>query len=90
MKKIAIFRSSCTIYLKCIGMHNDARIFVAGHTGLLGSALARKLQNDGYRNIITRTHKELDLTNQLLSFFLLGVYILLQEDGAVLCGCGVR
>jgi len=45
-------------------MHKDAKIFVAGHTGLLGSALVRKLQNDGYRDIITRTHKELDLTNQ--------------------------
>ena len=45
-------------------MHKDARIYVAGHTGLLGSALVRKLKTDGYRNIITRTHKELDLTNQ--------------------------
>ena len=55
-------------------MHKDARIFVAGHTGLLGSALVRKLTNDGYRNIITQTHKELDLTDQLLSFFLSEVY----------------
>ncbi len=46
-------------------MHKDARIYVAGHTGLLGSALVRKLKTDGYRNIITRIHKELDLTNQL-------------------------
>ena len=45
-------------------MHKDARIFIAGHTGLLGSALVRKLKTDGYRNIIPRTHKELDLTNQ--------------------------
>jgi len=55
-------------------MHKDAKIFVAGHTGLLGSALVRKLKTDGYRNIITKTHTELDLTNQLLSFFLSGVY----------------
>ena len=45
-------------------MHKDAKIFVAGHTGLLGSALVRKLKTDGYRNIITKTHKKLDLTNQ--------------------------
>ena len=45
-------------------MHKDARIYVAGHTGLLGSALVRKLKTDDYRNIITKTHKELDLTNQ--------------------------
>jgi GDP-L-fucose synthase len=45
-------------------MHKDEKIFVAGHTGLLGSALVRKLKTDGYRNIITKTHNELDLTNQ--------------------------
>jgi len=45
-------------------MHKDEMIFVAGHTGLLGSALVKKLKTDGYRNIITKTHKELDLTNQ--------------------------
>jgi len=45
-------------------MHKDARIYVAGHTGLLGSSLVKKLKTDGYRNIITKTHKELDLTNQ--------------------------
>ena len=45
-------------------MHKDARIFVASHTGLLGSALVRKLKTDCYRNIITKTHTELDLKNQ--------------------------
>ena len=45
-------------------MLKDASIYVAGHTGLLGSALVRKLNTDGYSNIITQTHKELDLTNQ--------------------------
>lgn len=45
-------------------MHKDASIYVAGHTGLLGSALVRKLKANGYSNIITRTHKELDLMNQ--------------------------
>jgi GDP-L-fucose synthase len=45
-------------------MHKDAKIFVAGHTGLLGSVLVKKLKSDGYRDIITKLHKELDLTNQ--------------------------
>jgi GDP-L-fucose synthase len=42
----------------------DARIYVAGHRGLVGSALMRRLQAEGYQNLITRTHKELDLTDQ--------------------------
>ena len=46
-------------------MSKDARIYVAGHRGMVGSAIVRRLQNDGYSNIITRTHGELDLTNQL-------------------------
>ena len=41
-----------------------ARIYVAGHTGLAGSAFVRALQNKGYRNLILRTHAELDLTRQ--------------------------
>ena len=43
----------------------QSRIYVAGHRGMVGSAIIRKLQADGYTNIITRTHKELDLTEQL-------------------------
>lgn len=45
-------------------MEKDAKIFVAGHHGLVGSAICRKLTAKGYSNIVTRTHKELDLTNQ--------------------------
>jgi GDP-L-fucose synthase len=45
-------------------MHQDARIFVAGHRGLVGSALCRGLQQQGYSNLITRSHAELDLCNQ--------------------------
>lgn len=45
-------------------MNKDSKIYVAGHKGLVGSAIMRKLQQEGYTNIITRTHKELDLTNQ--------------------------
>lgn len=40
------------------------KIYVAGHRGLVGSAIVRNLQEKGYRNIIGRTHSELDLTNQ--------------------------
>ena len=42
-------------------MSPDSRIYVAGHRGLAGSALVRKLQAKGYRNLILRTHAELDL-----------------------------
>jgi GDP-L-fucose synthase len=42
----------------------DARIYVAGHNGMVGSAILRYLQNSGYTNMITRTHSELDLTVQ--------------------------
>jgi GDP-L-fucose synthase len=45
-------------------MNKDDRIYVAGHGGLVGSALVKKLKASGYRTIITRTHRELDLTNQ--------------------------
>ena len=45
-------------------MDKDARIFVAGHRGMVGSAIVRELERQGYTNIITRTHKELDLTRQ--------------------------
>ncbi len=45
-------------------MDFDSKIYVAGHRGLVGSALMRQLQQRGYKNLITRTHAELDLTNQ--------------------------
>ena len=44
-------------------METDSRIYVAGHTGLLGSALCRVLSRAGYGNLITRTHGELDLAD---------------------------
>src|SRR5260221_5169994 len=44
-------------------MDSNARIYVAGHRGLAGSALARRLKAGGYRDIVTRTHAELDLTD---------------------------
>ncbi len=45
-------------------MNKDSKIYVAGHRGLVGSAIVRNLEAKGYTNIIYRTHKELDLTNQ--------------------------
>lgn len=45
-------------------MNKTDKIYVAGHRGLVGSAIVRNLKEKGYRNIIGRTHKELDLTNQ--------------------------
>jgi len=45
-------------------MEKDAKIYVAGHKGMVGSAIVRELTRQGYENIITRTHKELDLTRQ--------------------------
>ncbi len=45
-------------------MEKNSRIYVAGHNGLVGSALVRSLHRMGYKNIIGKTHKELDLTNQ--------------------------
>jgi len=41
-----------------------SRIYVAGHRGMVGSAIVRTLEGRGYRDIVTRTHKELDLTDQ--------------------------
>ena len=45
-------------------MDKGAKIYVAGHRGMVGSAIVRELQRQGYKNIITRTHRELDLTRQ--------------------------
>ncbi|HEY0817448.1 MAG TPA: GDP-L-fucose synthase [Rhizobacter sp.] len=45
-------------------MDKNAKIYVAGHRGMVGSALVRRLQAAGYTNIVTRTHAELDLLDQ--------------------------
>lgn len=52
-------------------MNKDSKIYIAGHSGLVGSALLQNLSKKGYFNIVTRTHKELDLTNakEVSSFF---------------------
>lgn len=56
---IALVSTSCSY-----SMEISAKIYVAGHRGLVGSALIRKLENVGYTNILTRNHHDLDLTNQ--------------------------
>lgn len=45
-------------------MRAESKIYIAGHRGLVGSALVRRLKAKGYHNLVTRTHAELDLTNQ--------------------------
>ena len=45
-------------------MERDSKIYVAGHKGLVGSAIVRNLNSKGFRNIITRTHQQLDLIDQ--------------------------
>lgn len=45
-------------------MDKNARIYVAGHKGMVGSAIIRELQRQGYNNLVTRIHTELDLTRQ--------------------------
>jgi GDP-L-fucose synthase len=46
-------------------MEHTAKIYIAGHRGMVGSGLERKLRKEGYNNIVTRTSSELDLRNQL-------------------------
>lgn len=52
-------------------MELDAKIYIAGHKGMVGSAILRTLKKKGYLNLVYRTHSELDLTNQkeVESFF---------------------
>ena len=52
-------------------MIKSAKIYVAGHRGLVGSAICKKLTEQGYTNLVTKTHAELDLLNQqqVNSFF---------------------
>ena len=53
-------------------MEKRAKIFIAGHNGMVGSAILRKLTKEGFNNLITRTSRELDLTDQAMvaDFFL--------------------
>ncbi len=49
-------------------MNQEAKIFVAGHRGLVGSAIVRSLKAAGYDNLLLRTRAELDLTDQAAVF----------------------
>lgn len=53
-------------------MEKTSKVYVAGHRGLVGSAIVRRLKALGYENIITRTRSQLDLTDQkaVADFFL--------------------
>ena len=45
-------------------MEKESKIYVAGHNGMVGSAIVRELKKQSYNNIITRSHKELNLCKQ--------------------------
>jgi GDP-L-fucose synthase len=45
-------------------MNTSSKIYIAGHRGMVGSAIERNLRSKGFNNIVTRTSKELDLRNQ--------------------------
>lgn len=66
----------CPLSLSTCPLNLESRIYVAGHRGMVGSAIGRRLQASGYGNILTRTHAELDL----LSMF----YILLNPRKSLL------
>lgn len=74
-------------------MDRTAKIYVAGHRGLVGSALLRELERQGYSNIVTRTHKELDLLNQqeVESFFAVEkpeyVFLAAAKVGGIKANC---
>lgn len=52
------------IFIRGEVMEKNAKIYVTGHTGMVGSAIVRQLKANGYTNIITKTHSQLDLTRQ--------------------------
>ena len=68
-------------------MEKDSKIYVAGHRGMVGSAIVRELKRQGYENILTRTHAELDLTRQadVEKFFATGICFLSGGEGRRHC-----
>lgn len=65
--QISLFLAALSVQMYLFGntsMPKDAKIYVAGHNGLVGKALMRALTKQGYTNILTRSSKELDLRNQ--------------------------
>ncbi len=67
-------------------MHKDTKIYVAGHRGMVGSALVRALATGGYHTLVTRTRSELDLTSQAA---VRGFYAAEQPDVAVIAAARV-
>jgi len=67
-------------------MNPDAKIYIAGHRGLVGSALVRNLQANGFTKLLTRTHAELDLTNQAPRFGAFPSDYLPRDEEAELLG----
>ena len=65
MPTYACLRSASLGLRTALRMEKKSKIYVAGHRGLVGSAIVRKLMNDGYTNILCRTHDELDLKDQI-------------------------
>ena len=55
-------------------INKNDKIFIAGHLGMVGSAITRGLEKRGYNNLLTRTRKELDLLNQKAVFQSLFVF----------------
>jgi GDP-L-fucose synthase len=55
-----------------VGNNYQQKIYIAGHRGMVGSAIVRELKQKGYSNLVYRTHQELDLTNQQMvaNFFI--------------------
>jgi GDP-L-fucose synthase len=72
-------------------MDKSAKIYIAGHRGMVGSAIERKLNAEGYHNIIHRTSDDLDLRNQqaVNDFFSIEKpdYVILAAAKAALCSC---
>lgn len=65
MKILLHFSDLLIPYIRNVGeMENGAKIYVAGHRGLVGAAIVRALEKQGFNNLLLRTHKELDLTRQ--------------------------
>jgi len=56
--------TNSTLNIKNSTLQKSDKIYVAGHRGLVGSAIVRQLESRGFTNLLMRTHKELDLTNQ--------------------------
>ncbi|CAI5477243.1 unnamed protein product [Closterium sp. Yama58-4] len=69
LSRLQLSRPAITNYCRAkvkMVMDKNAKIYVAGHTGLVGSAICRKLKKEGYNNIVGKTIEELDLTRQAL------------------------